>query len=151
MIYLKMFLYTIAIAFAIAHLEIQIEGKHGWAAKLPTWRLKNWLTSFFGQSHITGYHTWLSISIALISHTGFVLGLPWTVQTEFMLIGFFLIGAVIEDYLWFVLNPHYGWDKFSAFHISWHKWLLWNKVPLMYLTCISIAFSLIGLSFLLKI
>ena len=31
-------LYFFAIAFVLAQLEIQIEGPHGWAEKLPTWR-----------------------------------------------------------------------------------------------------------------
>ena len=30
--------YFFFIAFILAHLEIQIEGPHGWAEKLPTWR-----------------------------------------------------------------------------------------------------------------
>ena len=29
--------YFFLIAFFLAHLEIQIEGPHGWAEKLPTW------------------------------------------------------------------------------------------------------------------
>jgi len=30
--------YFYLIGFFLAILEIQIEGEHGWAAKLPTWR-----------------------------------------------------------------------------------------------------------------
>lgn len=147
---LRMLVYTIIISYAIAKLEINIEGKHGWAGKLPTWRLQNWITRIFGQSHITGYHTWFTVTIVLLSHIGFILGLKWSLSTEFLLLAFFLIGAIIEDYLWFVLNPHYGWDKFSAYHINWHKWTVWEKVPAMYLNCATIAFVLIVLSFLLN-
>lgn len=147
--FLKMFIYTLITSFAIAKLEIQIEGEFGWAEKLPTWRLKNWVTNLFGQSHITGYHTWLTVSIFLLSHMGFVIGLPWSVSTELMLTAFFLIGTIIEDYLWFILNPHYGWDKFSAYHINWHKWA-WEKIPMMYINCACIALVLIAISFLVK-
>jgi hypothetical protein len=38
---------------------------------------------------------------------------------------------VIEDFLWFALNPHYGLRKFRREHIWWHKrWLL--GVPVDY-------------------
>jgi hypothetical protein len=32
----------------MANLEIEIEGQHRWAAKLPIWRIKNKFTKFFG-------------------------------------------------------------------------------------------------------
>lgn len=145
-----MLLYTCLISFTAAKLEIEIEGKHGWAGRLPTWRIKNWITHLFGQSHITGYHTWFTVTIFLLSHMGFVLGLPWHLSTELLMLACFLIGATIEDYLWFVLNPHYGWDRFSAYHITWHKWTLWEKVPIMYINSGSIALFLILLGFLIK-
>ena len=48
--------YFFLIALVLAHLEIQIEGPHGWAEKLPTWRwdsrrIRRW----FGKP-VTGYH-----------------------------------------------------------------------------------------------
>ena len=38
---------------------------------------------------------------------------------------------VVEDFLWFVLNPHFGWSKFNKNSIWWHKrWFL--GLPLDY-------------------
>ena len=60
--------YFFFIAFILAHLEIQIEGPHGWAEKLPTWRwdgpgVRRW----FGKP-VTGYHLCLVTCILLFLH-----------------------------------------------------------------------------------
>ena len=47
MIILKLFIFSIVMAYIMAKLEIEIEGQHGWAAKLPTWRIKNKFTKLF--------------------------------------------------------------------------------------------------------
>jgi hypothetical protein len=31
----------------------------------------------------------------------------------------------LEDFLWFVLNPAYGLEHFSAAYIPWHKHWWW--------------------------
>jgi len=31
-------IYLFVVALVLAFLEVQIEGKHGWASKLPTWK-----------------------------------------------------------------------------------------------------------------
>jgi hypothetical protein len=37
----------------------------------------------------------------------------------------------LEDFLWFVFNPHYGIKKFRKGEIWWHKtW--WGPVPSLY-------------------
>jgi hypothetical protein len=45
-------------AFFFANVEIQIEGAHGWAASLPTWRIEKHqlLDIFCGGRPMTGYH-----------------------------------------------------------------------------------------------
>lgn len=54
---LRMLIFDLIVAFTLAKLEIQIEGKHGWAENLPTWRIKNkWTKIFWGNQAYTGYH-----------------------------------------------------------------------------------------------
>src|SRR6476469_4487627 len=97
--------YFFFIALILAHLEIQIEGPHGWAEKLPTWRwdgpgVRRW----FGKP-VTGYHLCLVMFILL---------------------------TVTWDFLWFACNRHFGVGKFRKGQVWWFPaWAL--GVPQPYL------------------
>ena len=50
----------------------------------------------------------------------------WSLRLECRAIGCIMLVWIIEDYLWFVLNPAYGVAHFNPAHIAWHKhWLWW--------------------------
>ena len=59
---LSFFTYLFVLAFFLALLEVQIEGRHGWAKKLPTWRphAGKWYARLYakimGGKELTGYH-----------------------------------------------------------------------------------------------
>ena len=117
---------TLVAAF-FAKVEIHIEGKHGWAAELPTWRIeKHWLLDlFWGGRPLTGYHAWVFPFILLMCHLGFFLIGGWTWTLELRTLGVVALFWTIEDYLWFVFNPHYGFRRFKKGQIPWHtRWLL---------------------------
>jgi len=118
---------TLIAAFLWAKLEIEIEGKHGWAANLPTWKVENhpFLRLFYGGRPLTGYHVWAFTSVGFFFHLPFIVGLHWSWIAELRALGACCLFWVVEDFLWFVLNPHYGWRKFRRDEIWWHKrWLL---------------------------
>jgi hypothetical protein len=49
--------FMVFLAPLLAFWEIQIAGKDGWAAKLPSWRIeKGWLVKLAGGHPITGYY-----------------------------------------------------------------------------------------------
>jgi hypothetical protein len=81
-------IYLFIIALVVAFLEVQIEGKHGWAAKLPTWRpdQRRWysrLWQVFAQGKdLTGYHLGINFLVLLIFHYPFFAGLPWAYTAE---------------------------------------------------------------------
>ena len=68
--------WVILISYFFAKVEIHIEGRHGWAAQLPTWRIeKHWLLDvFWGGRPLTGYHAWVFPFILLFSHRHLNLG-----------------------------------------------------------------------------
>ena len=128
MMILSLLFFVIAISAVVAELEIQIEGKNGWAGDLPTWRINNKVTSFIlgGAYHpLTGYHFFLSIFVMLFFHFPFFVGLPWSGSLELKILSSFFLFWMIEDFLWFVLNPHFGIHKFREIHIPWHKNWIW--------------------------
>jgi hypothetical protein len=123
--------FMILLGFLLALWEIQIEGKDGWAANSPGWRIeKGWPVKLFGGRPITGYHVFMTLFLVTIIHLPLFF-VSWCWRLESLLIGFYLGMLLVEDFLWFVLNPHYGIKKFRKGKIWWHKqWL--GPVPLLY-------------------
>jgi len=120
------YIYLFLIVLALAALEVQIEGKHGWTKKLPTWRIRSKIFGFFmGGKDLTGYLFYMLIILLLFFHLPFVGGSPWSVSAEIEIISLFLLFSVFWDFLWFVLNPYYGIGRIKPAYIYWHKkWFL---------------------------
>lgn len=137
------FVALIAAAACFAKLEIQIEGPAGWAANLPTWRLRNsWLNRLFPGRPLTGYHLYVLLFIVLVAHLPFAFGLPWTWFGEWKALAFILFFWVVEDFLWFVLNPHYGLRRFRPQFIEWHRQAWWWLAPRDYWIASMLAIAL---------
>lgn len=95
-----------------AALEVQIEGEHGWATQLPT-------SAFFG-THFTWYHVIMNAMVFVIVFQV----VEWSLALPFWLSGLFLI----EDYMWFMINPAYGITNYSVQHVHWHVWFLYMPI-----------------------
>ncbi|MCX7206784.1 MAG: hypothetical protein NT086_12530 [Proteobacteria bacterium] len=110
-----------------AQVEIQIEGAAGWAAALPTWRIeKHWLLDiFWGGRPMTGYHAWVFPFVALFFHYPFFFMQQWSIRLELRALASIMFFWIVEDYLWFILNPAYGINHFSPEYIPWHKNWFW--------------------------
>ena len=135
------FIYVILTAAAFGLLEIQMEGKNGWASKLPCWRPKGrlnkaieWVTISLGASPLTGYHLifWL-LFFPLMIHLPVFFTSSWSWRNEMTIWGFMFLIIPFEDFFWFVFNPHFGIKNFRENNpnLYWHKkWFL--GVPLFY-------------------
>jgi hypothetical protein len=118
-----------ATAFALA--EVQIEGPNGWAANLPTWRIENrWTRLLYSSKPLTGYHLYTQLFTLSAVHLSFGLGLvSITWNAEARVLSFFILFWVLEDFLWFVLNPAFGLKRFRPKHIWWHAPTWWWIMP----------------------
>ena len=113
------FIVLVSVIFSL--LEIQIEGKNGWASKLPCWRIKEGIiVKIMGGRPLTGYHFFMVLFLVTIIHFPFFFS-PWSWRAECLVIGFLLAMLMLEDFLWFVLNPAYGIKTFRKGRIPWHK------------------------------
>lgn len=122
-------------AFFFAQVEIQIEGPAGWASSLPTWRIEDhWLLDiFWGGRPMSGYHAWVFSFMFLVFHLGVFINFKWSLKIEARIIAALMLFWIIEDFLWFVLNPAFGISSFSPDKIPWHKkWFL--NIPVDYWT-----------------
>jgi hypothetical protein len=121
-------------ATAFALLEIQIEGDAGWAANLPTWRVENrWTRLLLGGRPLTGYHAWAQLFVLIAVHLPFGLALtPWTARAEARVVAFLILFWILEDFLWFVLNPSYRLRGFRKSGVHWHAGAWWWFMPREY-------------------
>jgi len=109
---------------ACAFWEAYIEGPEGWAAHQVGWKIK------FGSFTYTAYHFWLYwVMIPLL------LALPlvadgWDAHLFWVLVFAYTIGATIEDFMWFVVNPVYPLKKFNRHKTAWHSWVKIVKVDI---------------------
>lgn len=113
-------IYIAAISALFAYLEIQIEGNHGWAEKLPTWKIKNPVRGIIGWPYVTGYHVSMWALFISLFHWPFFVGNVWNWKNEFFILQGLAWFLYLEDFWWFVLNPAWGLRRFFTTEIPWH-------------------------------
>ena len=123
--------FMVFLAIILALWEIQIEGRDGWASKLPSFRIeKEWVLKLTGGRPVTGYHIFMTSFLIAIVHLPLFF-IPWSWRIESLLLGFYVGMVFLEDFFWFALNPHYRIRNFRRGKIWWHKqW--WGPVPALY-------------------
>lgn len=125
--------FTLVLAWLFAWIEINIEGAAGWAANLPTWRIEqHWLLDlFWGSRPMTGYHAFVFPFIFLVFHFPLAFFRRWSAALEMRALACVALFWLVEDFLWFVLNPAYGLARFAPETVAWHKhWI--GFAPLEY-------------------
>lgn len=111
------------LAVFFAQVEIQIEGAAGWAANLPTWRIDNHplLNVFWGGKPLTGYHVWVFSFMALVFHLPLFFHGTFNWKLEARIIGSVMVFWILEDLLWFVMNPAFGLARLNPGSVPWHR------------------------------
>ena len=139
-------LFAVSLLFALV--EIHIEGGHGWAANLPTWRVENrWTRLFYGNRPLTGYHLYVQLFVLVMAHAPWFLDLaPLTWRGEARVLAFVILFWIVEDFLWFVINPAYGVRKFRRAHVWWHAPTWWWIMPRDYWLFLPVGVFLFCLS-----
>jgi hypothetical protein len=114
---------VLVLAYLFARVEVEIEGEAGWAANLPTWRIEEHplLDLFMGGRALTGYHLWMFAFIGLVFHFPLFFIGRWSPELEARVLASIMLFWIVEDYLWFIVNPAFGWRRFKQEHVPWHK------------------------------
>jgi hypothetical protein len=110
-------------AYLFARVEVEIEGEAGWAANLPTWRIEDHplLDIFWGGRAMTGYHLWMFSFIGVFFHFPLFFMGQWSLQMEARVMASVMVFWIVEDFLWFIINPAFGWRRFKQELVPWHK------------------------------
>jgi hypothetical protein len=114
---------VLAAAYLFARVEVEIEGDAGWAANLPTWRIEDHvlLDLFWGGRAMTGYHLWMFSFIGVFFHFPLFFMGQWSLQLEARVMASVMVFWIVEDFLWFIINPAFGWRRFRKQYVPWHK------------------------------
>ena len=116
--------FVIAFATLWSWMEVEIEGKDGWAIKLPT------SCAFLGW---TWYHISMNVMVLLVLyrtlryHRFPYLYIKWSVFVLYVIAWF-----VIEDLMWFILNRNYGIRKYNVEDVPWHANKPWFAGTFVY-------------------
>lgn len=124
-------LFWFLLCVCLACIEIESEGKWGWAEKAPTWyRTTGPVAKVYGLlmggKPLTGYHAFMFAFPLFILHVPYVSGVAWSAAEELRTAALYFVIGALWDYLWFVLNPHYGPRGFKKTTVWWHaksKWV----------------------------
>lgn len=110
-----------ALCHILARVEIEIEGPHGWAVTLPTWRWgPEWFLDLTNGKEVTGYHVWLSLFLIGMFHLPLVFaGFSRALWAKCA--SSYLLTTCTWDLQWFAWNPAWGLRKFRSTPIPWFR------------------------------
>ena len=137
-----LFLFVYALLFALV--EIEIEGPHGWAERLPTWfRITTPVARVYGLfmrgKPLTGYHAVMFVLPLWSFHLGFFGGVPWRWAAEASTLAAYMVWVVTWDLLWFLLNPVFGWARFRKGAVWWHGRTWIGRFPIDYWSALAVS------------
>jgi hypothetical protein len=149
----SLLLFGYALLFALV--EIEIEGKDGWAVNLPTWFRRKPLYArvyafFLSGKPLTGYHAVMFFIPFVSFHIGLAFGQPWSWGGEARVLASYLVWNVTWDFLWFLLNPAFGWARFRKGEIWWHDGAWLGRLPIVYVNALWVSFAIVALPWLVR-
>ncbi len=121
--------------FALA--EAYQEGKHGWKYN------HRWFSvPLPGGYWLHAYHVFIFLGIfPLFLFVIPLLLVGWNTHLFLVILFSFLMGLVLEDFLWFVVNPQFSFKKWKPKYVRWYPWVQIGTVaiPLGYLVVLLLS------------
>ena len=114
----------ITLSFLFALIEIELEGKFGWAEQTPTPNLGN------SKSSLTLYHLYMAMFMFLAFATIFFVNSEINGANLTYMFAIVLWFFTLEDLFWFVLNPNY---KLPGLKNAWWHNKINNRFPIIYI------------------
>ena len=133
---LLIFVWVYLAMIAMAFWESEVEGKKAWDKGKLGWKIK------IGRYCVPAYHIFV-----FVIFWPFLLTLPlviygWNLQLTGVLISAYFSGMVLEDFMWYVVNPAIKFsDSFNSEFANYYPWLKIGKfeMPISYFVGLGIA------------
>jgi hypothetical protein len=136
------FIWVIAAFVSWSFWEAYIEGKSPWAAKSCGWKLK-----IAKRVTLTAYHFWLNIMFIFFLTLPFIVS-GWDKNLFGIILSAAAIGMLVEDFLWYVINPFFSLKKFNPKDAKWYPWVGIGKLKLPATYILGIIVALLSWYFL---
>lgn len=132
---LLIFIWIWAAFVAMAFWEAYVEGKKPWDKGKLGWKLKITKKYCFPAY---AFYVWL-MWIFLLTLPFIIYG--WNLKLFGIILSAFVLGTIIEDFLWFAVNPTFKIKNWNSKNVTWYRWIKLGKIefPLMYLIGILIS------------
>lgn len=138
------FVWVILASVSTSFWEAYIEGRHPWASRQVGWSRK--ISKRFT---LTAYHFWLLVMFAFLLTLPFIAN-GWNARLFGIILSAAGLGIIVEDFLWFAINPYYSLKKFNSRDAKWYPWLNLGVIEVPALYIVSLAISLLSWYFLWK-
>lgn len=113
--------FLFALCHVLARVEIHVEGAHGWAVNLPTWRWgPKWWLQLTNGKELTGYHVWLTAFLIGVFHLPLVFAEP-TLALWAKCSSSYMMVTAAWDLQWFVWNPAWGLEGLMTRDVPWFQ------------------------------
>ncbi len=132
--------YLFVVSWLLAQVEIHVEGAHGWAERLPTWRYAApWLLRLTNGKPLTGDHLYLILFLVAVLHFPLVFtGFDRAVEGR--IVGAYFLLSCVWDFQWFVWNPAWGPARFFRDTVWWFP-KRFLGLPVEYFTGYAVALA----------
>lgn len=122
---------------AFAYSEAVLEGEEGWARNKKVWRFKISRNHDYTSYHVVTYY--ILFPILLFVLPSILVGFSW--RLTWILLISYLIGTILEDFMWFVFNPYRPFYKWNHVDTTWYPWIKVGRfaLPLSYVTKLFLA------------
>lgn len=130
------FLWIWAAMIAMSFWESRVEGRNAWDKGKLGWKIR-----FRKNLSITAYHFYvfgvmwpLLLTLPLVIY-------GWNLKLFGILVSAYFSGMVLEDFMWFVVNPVVKLKEFNPEFVNYYPWIKIGKfqIPLLYITGVAIA------------
>lgn len=129
---------------AFAYSEAVLEGEEGWARDKKCWRFRTIKNYDYTSYHLVTYYILFPILIIFLplAVSGFDSKLFW------LLVASYLIGSILEDFMWFVFNPVRSFSTWNHKDTTWYPWVKIGKFATPWSYLIKLALGVMILIYL---
>lgn len=115
--------------------EAYVEGKDAWNKGKVGWELR------VGKYTVTAYHFWLWWVMWPLLLLLPIVAYGWNTHLFGVLLSAYASGMVLEDFLWFVVNPVVPLKNWNPHWAYYYPWLIIGRfrLPLMYVIALAVA------------
>ena len=132
---LLIFIWIWAAMIATSFWESSVEGRNAWDKKKLGWRLK------IGRYVLSAYHFWLFMVMFPLLITLPLIVSGWDTRLFGILLSAFVSGVVMEDIMWFVVNPAVKFSEWNPEFAGYYPWIRIRSIniPIMHVIGVLIA------------